>query len=296
MDTRTAKTCIVVGLGDLVSQQEFRCQWCDKKVYKSRHYYESHLKLIHKVPVPDYRLFNCFHCPFTNCRYHQHDSGYFLRQISHLRRHWRDQHKDATFWCKFCRKAFISEPARSSHVCISSKHPTVTDPKTPTNKQSHESTDECVVAASEDLGKYVCSVCGKGYLYMRSLRHHKLRNNHGVDQLELKQNSNKLTLRPKNQCAKCKRKFVHTHKCQEHLCPLCGRICFSKSALETHMKSSNHLILEIIRNQSTISFLEDMEQLLRNIENGTVRDSSVLTELTNLMPVIQQLQDSERES
>ncbi|KAH8258869.1 hypothetical protein KR038_011112 [Drosophila bunnanda] len=93
--------CTVASRAELMPQREFLCHLCFGKVYKSRARYQGHMKSIHNITTePENHLFNCYHCPCSDCRYHKHAPGVItFRDISQLRRHYQRHHMANNFSC-----------------------------------------------------------------------------------------------------------------------------------------------------------------------------------------------------
>ncbi|KAH8379711.1 hypothetical protein KR009_006739 [Drosophila setifemur] len=262
MDDSVLRRCCKADIADLIPEREYRCQGCGDKVYKSRTRYENHLRLIHSVPIPEYRSFNCFHCPCGDCRHHQHRPGLSsFRQISQLRRHFEELHLTSSSRCS-CWQG-------DSQRCSGQ------DDDSPVERSS------CTKSSKSHL----CGFCGKDFRSENALRRHKIRTDHR-DQQE-----NELCPKPPNarqQCAKCRRKFVRSHQCQELPCAYCGRVFYCKSALANHIRKTGHELPA-----GDLSFVDEMQQLISSIEDGKVRDPWLFKELSRLLPELQRLQDSD---
>ncbi|XP_016997913.1 gastrula zinc finger protein XlCGF17.1 [Drosophila takahashii] len=239
------RRCIVPPVGDLVGQLDFRCEWCSK-VYKSLASYQKHIQYTHNIPVGEHRWFNCFHCPCTECRYHQHGTGVqVFRHIGQLRRHYQQKHMSRPFSCAACQRRFPLESSLASHRCCQAK--------------DGESSSSIVKS-------HVCTVCKKGYQRPSTLRRH-IRSEHGSLKEQVHQKENAPT--------------------KQHRCLHCDHVFISKDTLELHVKSRHHQKIE------DECFLLEMEQLVRGIEDGTVRDASLLKELASILPELRRLQESD---
>ncbi|EDV52784.1 zinc finger and SCAN domain-containing protein 10 [Drosophila erecta] len=252
------RRCTVVAVGDLVGELDFCCEWCGK-VYKSLVRYHNHIICTHKLPVPEHQWFNCFHCPHSDCRFHQHGPGVqVFGQIGKLRRHYQERHMTRLHTCESCQRQFPLKSALVSHRC-----------------------------RREQPVRHVCPVCGKGYQYMGALQRHIICSKHRTpDTLTENHNDDRNKV-----CLLCTKEYVDNHRCRERSDRnlQCDRVFFSKSSLKTHCKSRCHLQAEDWR------FLVEMEQLICGIEDGTVRDPLLLMELSSLLPVLRQIQDSDLE-
>ncbi|KAH8364049.1 hypothetical protein KR084_001923 [Drosophila pseudotakahashii] len=248
------RRCIVAPVGDLVGQLVFRCEWCSK-VYKSLARYQYHIQHRHNFPVREHRWIYCFHCPRIECRYHQHATGVqVFRHIGQLRRHYQQKHMPRPFSCVSCQRRFALESALASHKCCQSQD----------------------VEPSVVIKSHVCTVCGKGYQRQSTLRRH----------FHFKHGALKEQVHPGTQ-ENAGPIFAHRHSCQEHGCLQCDRVLFSKDTPELHVKSRHHLRME------DEPFLLEMEQLVRRIEDGTVRDPLLLKELASILPELRRLQESD---
>lgn len=259
------RRCTVVAVGDLVDELGFCCEWCGK-VYKSLVRYHNHIVCTHKLPVPDHQLVNCFHCPRSDCRFHKHGPGVQnFRQIGRLRRHYQEKHMTGHLTCEYCQKQFQLKSALVAHRCRL-RHPAIRDSQ-----------------SAITLGRHVCK---KGYTHLGALQRRLTCCQHGTpntpteDQKDIRDTV----------CLQCNKEYVDTHRCcvRTERSFQSDRLIFRKSSQETHGKS-RYLQAEDWR------FLFEMEQLVRGIDDGLVRDPLLLTELAFLVPVLQQIQDSDLE-
>ncbi|XP_039486849.1 gastrula zinc finger protein xFG20-1 [Drosophila santomea] len=264
------RRCTVVAVGDLLGELDFCCDWCGK-VYKSLVRYHNHIIYTHKLPVPEHQWFNCFHCPLSDCRFHQHGPGVqVFRQIGKLRRHYQERHMTGLHTCESCKKQYRLKSALVSHSCRR-RQPPISD------------SQSAII-----LRRHVCFVCKKSYQHLGALQRHISCSKHGTpDTLTEDRKDN----RNKEQSLLSNKEFFATQRCPEQTDQnlQCDRVSFSKWSLESHSMSSCHLQAEDCR------FLVEMEQLVRGIDDGTVQDPLLLKELSSLLPVLRQIQDSDLE-
>ncbi|EDW44498.1 gastrula zinc finger protein xFG20-1 [Drosophila sechellia] len=251
------RRCTVVDVGELVDELGFCCEWCGK-VYKSLVRYHKHIVCTHKLRVPDHQLVNCFHCPRSDCRYHKHGPGVQdFRQIGKLRRHYQEKHMTGHHSCESCQKQFQLKSSLVAHRCRL-RHSAIRDSQSAIN-----------------LGRHVCSVCEKGYTHLGALKRHLICSKHGTPNTPTEDQKD---VRDKV-CLQCN---VDTHRC---------------SVRTERSFKSDRLIFRKSRNLQAEDwrFLVEMEQLVRGIVDGTVRDPMLLTELASMLPALQRIQDSDLE-
>ncbi|KAH8322227.1 hypothetical protein KR059_008467 [Drosophila kikkawai] len=272
------RSCTVANRADLLPFREFRCQWCFGKVYKNRSRYQAHLKSVHHISSePDKSSFNCYHCPCSDCRYHQHTPGAIaFRELAQLRSHYQRSHLSKNFICTVCQRKFGLERELFLHICRR--------PNTVTAKQRAipEHVPHQEVPKRHD---------GKEYSSPSALRLYrnitKAVDQEHANQEDAKENKPSPNGRQMQKCTQCKRKYIVRHRCSEHPCPKCGRVFYCKSALELHIKRSTHSL----RVEDKI-FVDEVLQLLSSIEDGTICDPPLLKELAEMLPVLKEIQES----
>ncbi|KAH8246319.1 hypothetical protein KR032_000226 [Drosophila birchii] len=270
------RTCTAVGLPDLLPQREFHCQWCIKKVYKSRARYKGHLRSVHHITTePDNDLFNCYHCPCSDCRYHKHAPGAIaFRQIAQLRRHYQRHHMGKDLTCAVCQREFELERELFLHKCHRTNSVTVEDTASPGHVLDQRVTNTHAGMKNSS----------KSSLRLFRNKPKDVIQQH-ANQDDDKENKSGRNGRQMQQCIQCRKKYIVRHQCYEHPCQKCGRVFYSKSPLEHHVKKCTHRL----QVEDKI-FVDEVLQLLSRIEHGTLWDPPLLKAFAEILPVLEKIQ------
>lgn len=106
-------------------EKSFACQECSCSGFKSQSNLRLHLIKVHKksdisLRQPQVSQQVCYYCPEENCTYNrqrnlrEHTDNFF-RELRALKQHFVKVHKERTFECKNCSKAFPNEFALRRH-------------------------------------------------------------------------------------------------------------------------------------------------------------------------------------
>ncbi|XP_020815976.1 zinc finger protein 11 [Drosophila serrata] len=175
------KRCTVVSHTELMPQREFHCQLCFGKVYKIRARYKGHLKRIHHITTePDNRLFNCYHCPCSECRFHKHAPGVIaFCEISQLRRHYQRHHMDQNTICPKDR-ASPKEPE-----AVDQQHANHEDDKENKSRPIERQMKKCPECKKKYFFrhrcfKHPCQKCGRVFYCKSALEFHMKKSTHSL--------------------------------------------------------------------------------------------------------------------